>query len=98
VAPATNSLDSEVTATYIAIAYWNEIYETETAANSSTALSSTKGWSRTSDYSLAAITGADYKADAEAGTFDIWAGHAITLRSAGTIYLGANEKVDIVGN
>jgi len=47
---------------------------------------------------LAAITGADYKADAEAGTFDIWAGHALTLKSAGTIYLGADKKIDIVGN
>ena len=88
--------DNTVTETYIAVSYWNKVYDSE--ADAAEHVSETKGWSKTHDYSLAAITGANFAIDSEAGTFDIWAQKSLTLKSAGTIYLGANQDVNIVGN
>jgi len=92
----TTNEGNDVEATYIAIAYWNEIYPTESVAEENK--SSTSGWSRTHDYSLAAIKGASMDIDAVAGTIEFKAENHINIKSGGNIYIAANEDVEIVGN
>lgn len=82
--------------TYTAIAYWDEVYNSEAAAISGAG--ATSGWTRTHDYSLAAITGAKLNVDAEAGTISLEAQNQIDIKSGSGIYIGANENVEIVGN
>lgn len=111
----SNASDSEVIATYVAMAYWDEVYnneiqsiiekqengETLTTAEQnklSEATTGTSGWTRTHDYSLAAITGANLKIDAEAGTVDIEGQNQINIKAGNKVYIGAKEDVEIVGN
>ena len=55
------------------------------------------GWNKVYDGSLAAITGAAIKIDADAGTIDIEANNTVNLKALGTINLVSND-VNITGN
>ena len=97
-APSSSSTDAQVEGVYVAVVYWDEVYDNETAASTTAARESEDGWTRTADYSLAAIKGANMKIDTEGGTIDILAQKEITINSAGKINLGANKDVNIIGN
>lgn len=58
----------------------------------------TTGFTTTYDGSLASITGANMAYDAEEGTVDIYGEHNIDIKSGGSIYIGANDHIAMVGN
>lgn len=83
-------------ATYVAMVGWGDCYDTNNDAING--ISQERGWTRTYDYSLAAIKGAAFNIDAVDGTIQLLASKRIDLKSGGTIYLAANDSVNIVGN
>jgi len=61
-------------------------------------VASKDGWNRTYDGSLAEIKGAKINEDAVNGVIEILGEHRIDVKSGGTLYLAANDSVDILSN
>lgn len=83
---------------WIAISNWDEVYNSESAAKASAALSSTAGWNKIYNGSLAQITGATMKVDAAAGSIYLGAGNNITIESGGTLDIGASSSLNLTSN
>jgi len=69
-----------------------------TASSGDSGASMISGFVRTYDGSLASITGAALNINADDGIIDIEAQNQLNIKSGNSIYIAANEKVDIVGN
>lgn len=66
--------------TYMAMAYWNQIYDTEQEAEDNT--TSVAGWNLVNDGSLASISGTSMYQDANKGIISMWANSGIHLFSS----------------
>lgn len=69
-----------------------------TAFSGESGVNGTSGFVRTQDGSLSAITGAALDINAADGIVDLKAANQINIRSGNSVYIAADEKVDIVGN
>ena len=58
----------------------------------------TYGFVKTTDGSLTSITGASLNIDAEEGIIDLKAANNINIMSGNSLYIAADERVDIIGN